>query len=668
MKKRLPLFAIFLFAISSLFSQVAVQSSAGRTAEDLVRSILMGNGVVVSNVTFNNSSSALDATSGAQLGTFTNNLTGFPGLQFADGLIITTGDISVAVGPNDEDGASSSVYNSMYCSELENLAGNTIYNPAVLEFDFMTTADHVTFNYVFASEEYPEYVDAGYNDIFGFFVTDLTTNQTSNVALIPGTNWPVSIDNVNVYDYSQYYHEVSYYSSYMEYDAYVGPFAATFAVVPCRFYHIKLAISNVGDDVYDSAVFLQGQSFSADATETNVIYDNEDLPVVVQDCNTATVTFNQGSAQNHDVVIPLTYSGTAVNGGDVDMLPASVTIPAGQTSVSLVIRAIGNYTPDTLTLNIYYEGTVCAEGTTITILVCKNEGIELASENVVVCQAADSISVELVSGHYGEIQWTPSAMLSNPNSLTTGFLTAPTEPTYFTVVASDRFHCTTDSTRFLYSFGEPIADTVRATICYGTTYNHYGFNLTQEGTYTRESQTAFGCDSSITVILTVPHPEVDIEIGTSDLCEDGFVDLTATMSGESIRWSNGEKTEEITVTKPGTYVATVVDGPCTAQDAVTIIPCPEADVYIPTAITPSDENGVNDVFYIPFERTDDIEEFSIQIYNRWGMLVFQSTNPNFTWDGTAQGKLMVDETYVYTIFYKTFNHPARTFKGAVTVL
>ena len=161
-----------LLLLETVSAQVTVQSSNGSSAEDLVRSVLVGEGVVVSNVMFNYSAAVLNTTTGAQLGTFTNNLTGFPGLTFSSGLILATGDVSIAVGPNDDTGASEAVTNFVDCSELESLVNYlTLYNPAVLEFDFMTTADMVTFNYVFASEEYPEFVDMGYNDVFGFFVT-----------------------------------------------------------------------------------------------------------------------------------------------------------------------------------------------------------------------------------------------------------------------------------------------------------------------------------------------------------------------------------------------------------------------------------------------------------------------------------------------------------------
>lgn len=679
MSKPSVLFFAFIVFVTSVFAQVSVQSSNGQTAADLVNSVLVGGGVSVSNVRFNNDAGVLNETTGAQLGTFTNNLSGFPGLTFSEGLILATGDVSVATGPNEYyteyllglpfyyDGASAPVENSMSCNELSQIVNSTIVYPAVLEFDFMTTADVVTFNYVFASEEYPEFVGESYNDVFGFFVTDLTTNQTSNVALIPGTNTAITINNVNASSNSQYYHTVADGSSWMEYDAFVGPLAATFSVVPCRWYHIKLAISNVSDAAYDSAVFLQAQSFIANATAAQTIYDREDLPIVVQDCNTCTVTFSQPEPQSQDVVIPLTYSGTAVNGVDVATLPPSVTIPAGQTSASILVRAIGDFTPDTLQLNIHYESTACEEASTISLLICKNAGIEVTSSDVIGCQPVESVSVEVVSGMYGDIQWNPSDLLTNPNSLTTGFVNSPTEPTYFTVTVWDRFHCTSSVTTFLYGFGEPTMDTIRATICKGQVYTLFGFNEGTEGVYTHQLQSFYGCDSSVTLILTVLNPQVRIEVGPTDLCEDGYVELMAQMSGDRIHWSNGADVDRITATSPGTYVATVSEGICDAMDMVNIAVCPDAEIYVPTAFTPSDLNGINDVFQVYISESTDIELFEIKIFDRWGMLVFQSNEIHFSWDGTVNGKLLSGETYTYYIQLKTKWHKERMFKGIVTV-
>ena len=211
-------------------------------------------------------------------------------------------------------------------------------------------------------------------------------------------------------------------------------------------------------------------------------------------------------------------------------------------------------------------------------------------------------------------------------------------------------------------------DTINASICQGDVYNRYGFTQSEAGTYTHQTQSQYGCDSLITLNLTVYDPQVNITVGTTDLCEDGYVDLTAVMSsGEEIRWSNGEQTEQITVTSPGTYVATAVDHQCSSTAIVNIPVCPDAEVYVPNAITPSDLNGINDVFYVTIPESLELESFEIKIFDRWGMLVFQSEEPHFRWDGTVKGKMISGETYVYYIKLKAKWHKAKMYKGIVTV-
>ena len=400
-----------------------------------------------------------------------------------------------------------------------------------------------------------------------------------------------------------------------------------------------------------------------------MIYDVESLPIVVQDCNTATITFNIPEAVSTPTVIPLTYSGTAVNGSDVQTLPPSVTIPAGQTSVTLNIVAIGSYTPDTLILNIFYESNVCEEGNTISIMVCKNQGIEISAQNVYFCDPVDSLHVQLVSGSCGEVEWSPSDMLTDPGSLNTGFNTEYLTPTTFTVTAHDIFHCTSSTVSFQYAHGASFDDTIRATICDGAVYNHYGFNETESGTYTHFGQTAFGCDSSMTLILESFSADAAIEVGGTDLCEDGYVELTAVTSNANFQWSNGSTDPVLTVTRPGNYVLDAADGPCHARDMVTIAPCPDEEIYIPNAITPTNVDGINDFFQVYIPSSLEIVEFEISIYDRWGKLVFQSTDPNFRWNGKVKGKFLPSSTVLtYRIILLSRWHPKKIYKGTLTIL
>lgn len=115
------------------------------SAFDLVQNILIGQGVTVTNVQFtgNNSQKAY--------------FYGTTNIGFTEGVLLTTGGATVAIGPNNTGSAQVSV-NTAGDADLENIIQNVTNDASVLEFDFIPQADTISFNYVFASEEYPEFV------------------------------------------------------------------------------------------------------------------------------------------------------------------------------------------------------------------------------------------------------------------------------------------------------------------------------------------------------------------------------------------------------------------------------------------------------------------------------------------------------------------------------
>ncbi|MBL7779036.1 MAG: choice-of-anchor L domain-containing protein [Chitinophagales bacterium] len=136
------------------------------------------------------------------------------------------------------------------------------YDAVKIEFDFSSPVlDTVFVNYVFASEEYPEYVCTSFNDIFAFYVTDPTNSTTQNIATIPGTNYPVSINNINNLPCTlapQLYIDGTN-STLHCFDGYTVPLTASFIAQPGITYHLKIVIADAGDGVFDSGVFLQIQ-------------------------------------------------------------------------------------------------------------------------------------------------------------------------------------------------------------------------------------------------------------------------------------------------------------------------------------------------------------------------------------------------------------------------
>jgi hypothetical protein len=149
----------------------------GLTPEDLAQA-LVGEGVSISNVTYTGA--------GVAAGTFQGG-TGIIG--FEQGIVLSSGCVSNVVGPNTEPDITC-INNTPGDADLTELAGVPTFDAAVLEFDFVPNTDRIFIQYVFASDEYNEYVGS-FNDVFGFFVNGV------NYATVGSPPVPVAINTIN---------------------------------------------------------------------------------------------------------------------------------------------------------------------------------------------------------------------------------------------------------------------------------------------------------------------------------------------------------------------------------------------------------------------------------------------------------------------------------------
>lgn len=136
------------------------------------------------------------------------------------------------------------------------------FNASYIEFDFSSpVADTLQMSYLFGSEEYKEYVGSMFNDVFGFFVTaGPGITSPVNIALIPGSNTPIAINNVNHLTNPSYFHDNDIPpGTELQYDGYVRLETEAFPIQPNQTYHIILLVSDIGDGIYDSGVFLELQ-------------------------------------------------------------------------------------------------------------------------------------------------------------------------------------------------------------------------------------------------------------------------------------------------------------------------------------------------------------------------------------------------------------------------
>ncbi len=312
-------FGIYIIICFSAFvSKAQLNVSATSNAGALVNNIV-GSGVQVTNVTLN--------CNGSASGTFSSNGTN---LGISSGIILATGDAVEAIGPNNSSGGSGfssvgcfSSGESFFDPNVLGIEPEAKYDGCALEFDVKPVCNTLNINYVFASEEYPEFVGAGYNDAFGFFVWGPNPSGGSysgtNIAKVPGTGIPVAIDNINGGSFSQYYVDNSGGST-IEYDGFTKPLVASINVTPCSIYHLKLVIADAGDCLYSSAVFLSHKGLTCSQSEVPQSSVST-TPISCGNDGTATVTVTGYSN-------PITYNWQ----------------PGGQTTATATNLGSGTYT------------------------------------------------------------------------------------------------------------------------------------------------------------------------------------------------------------------------------------------------------------------------------------------------------------------------------------
>lgn len=357
----------------------AIQVQPAGAVADLIRDVFIGgNCFDVRNVTYTGRPE--------QIGTFSNGATN---IGFASGIIMATGNINVALGPNNADGSSAGFGLNATDSDLSTLTNGVLYDKANIEFDFTPTQSLLEFEFVFASEEYCEYVGSQFNDVFGFFISGPGIVGTRNLALVPNvpSPTPISVNTINHETNFQYYvHNAPWFdtdcatlpaatgqaTNETEYDGFTKTLKATVNVVPCSTYHIKLKIADVSDGVWDSAVFLKAGSFSggSNASLSWVVNGDPTADEAVEGCSQVELLIDRVGASTAAVPVTFAVSGTGASGTDFSPISGTYTIPAGQGQLLLPIDIINDLAPEGAETVVLTLDNVCSclnPQTTLTI-------------------------------------------------------------------------------------------------------------------------------------------------------------------------------------------------------------------------------------------------------------------------------------------------------------
>ena len=443
------------FCLTALLCSAQLDVQSNQTVEWYVQNVLLGSGVTASNITFNG---APASTVNTQCGYFQSNGSY---IDLESGMVLSTGAVigvdwvgdsvmvgtSTTIGVDDQQGGD---------NDLEQLSGENINDQAILEFDFIPTGDTLRFNYIFGSEEYPEYVNS-FNDAFGFFLAGPGITGTysapagfpggsRNIALIPGTTTPVTIDNVNNGNGDcwlggpsgpctncEYYQD----NCDIEDEALDGQTTVleAFALVQCgQTYHIKLAIGDALDSSFDSAVFLQEGSFQSSLAISAGLFSSIGPAldgILYENCGFGVMTFSRSNGIDDEALVELTVTGVAQNGIDFTTIPSSFIFPAGDSLYTLNVSAIIdnlNEGLEEVTLSISNTSVSACSGSItseFTFYVSDDPEPLIVSTEDYDIDCGDVINLVVnVEGGYGQYQYNWSnGGDTNPLEVSPGFTT-----------------------------------------------------------------------------------------------------------------------------------------------------------------------------------------------------------------------------------------------------
>ena len=601
----------FDICVRNVMPPIAVNNTT-YTVEQLVNDVLINSECAqISNITYSTGTNFTND-AGEQgpngIAYFEKNGSIFP---IEKGLLLSTGDAMESPGPEtsviegghklwpgDDD------LDALILAET-GVPMNSM-NATILEFDFVPLIDEMSFDFLFASEEYGGY-QCDFSDSFAFLLTDSEGN-TTNVAVVPNTNVPISVVTIRDNAYNQNCSSVNeeYFGKH-NVGALNGPVAATnfegetvvmtarSTVVPNTMYHIKMVIADRGGDFedirLDSAVFLAGGSFNIGAATLG-----PDLTVADGTAICANATHTITSNLSADVFVFQWYKDGV--------------LLAGETNATLVVSGTGNYTMEA----------------------------QIAGSD---CKASDSVLIEF----YAPVE----EMLQQPENMA---VCSDTTAAEFDLTENDAVITgTLNPADFTITYHASQADAAAGTNALSSPYT----NTTAVQTiYARVVYIPTGCWGLTSfTITTTQKPSIDVSQG----CENGKYTLKVELDetgpynpgNVTIEWTDAQgnvKGSDVTlvVDAIGIYDVTVTpntgnDCPAEGQAVVESVSC-----EIPRGISPNGD-GKNDEF--------DLSGFNVSklvIYNRYGQEVYSKGSYTNEWHGQgSNGDELPTGTYFYMI-------------------
>jgi len=667
-------FLLLLLSFNGLMAQIRVDVT-NYSVEDLVNDVLINsNCAETSNYEAQTGSS--EGLNG--IGYFESNGSGF---AYEEGIVLSTGQAKLAEGPNDD------IHNSgsdkwLGDADLKTITGSDIlFNASYIQFDFVPHTNRISFNFLFASEEYQENYQCTFGDVFAFILTD-SEGVSTNLAVIPNNKLPVSVTTIRPGVDGEcaprnlsYFDKINGENSAISFHGQTVSMIAESVVVPNNSYTIKLVIADNRDSQVDSAVFLEAGSFSLGynlGEDRTVAGGNPACidEIITLDATVEGVTDYVWFKDNTEIT---EWSGTPV----VDVTDS------GEYRVELVFSE-----------SCVASGTLKAEFIPIPVIATEPENLIFCDVDGNASEVIDlTLNDKLVLGEQDATIYQVTYYLAkedaeafvNPIESPESFELTTASQTIFCRISSGNscFELTSFEAQLLgldfqsdleeeYILcldvnGEtidplPILNTGLSNAEYGFTWykesvsqenlivgaSDASYTASEEGVYVVVlNNRGLGCEFPLsTVVITSPQPEVfEVNFVSDPFTDNNTVDIIAEGEGsylysiDNTDFTSENRFENLSAGEHIAYVTDIHNCSVLSEEFTV--------VDYPRFFTPNGD-GMHETWTIV--GFPEMEDPDVSIYNQYGMLMYQF-NGNNGWDGTFNGKNVPSNDYWFKVEY-----------------
>ncbi|MGV3696581.1 choice-of-anchor L domain-containing protein [Flavobacterium sp.] len=650
------LYQLVFLLICGTTSAQYISTNEGYTPLQLIENVLIGSGCAsVTNVSVSGGNFGSGENS---WGYFNGSGTSFP---FSEGVILSTGKITNARGPNgfvSDDGGSMGWAGD---ADLNTALGiSNSLNATVLEFDFIPLGNHISFDYIFSSEEYHGTATCTYSDGFAFLLKEVGATTYQNLALIPNTNIPVKVTSVHPEipggcraENEQYFDAFNGIEHPTNFSGQTKVLTARSAVIPGQQYHIKLVIADEGNYRYDSAIFLKAGSFNygvdlgADRTFANNnpvcptenltldgtspgalsyqwYFENNPIPGQI----TGTLSFNPPytSSQSGTYALSTTYSSTCVAYIPIDI----------------------EFAPDLIINQDSYT-------------FCDSDANQDGISTVTLSDIVPTLFQNLPTSYQVLFYDSPTSTTALPNSYQTA---TPFRQVIYAKISNSACHGTFPVILNINAFTDAIVDenlgicsnipiTLTAdagfrSYLWSTSETSQSIQVSNSGTYTVTIENADGCTKVKTFNVTASGIASIDSIVINDLTTyDGAVEIIVSGDGRyeySLDGINYQDSRFFDNLGGLVYTVYVRD-----KNGCGIVKREFYLIQIPKYFTPN-ADGYNDYWNVKSGNPNlSNGNARIYIFDRFGKLMKQISASSAGWNGTFNGKVMPADDYWYFI-------------------